>query len=89
MHMWIESHTRLNTACILQKSVGYLQEITMNSVTLEILLIALIFALGITLCFQTNIVVGIGFIILSNIALPTIIKFSQVSVSGHKKLQQH
>lgn len=60
----------------------------MNNVTLEILLIALIFVLGIILCFQTSIFVGIGFIVLANIALPTIIKFSQISVSGFNKLQQ-
>jgi len=61
---------------------------TMNNVTSEIILIALIFLLGVTLCFKASIFIGIGFIILANIALPTIIKFSQVSVSGYNKLQQ-
>jgi len=60
----------------------------MNNVTLEILLIALIFALGVTLCFQSSILMGIGFIVLANVALPTIIKFSHISVTGYNKLQQ-
>jgi len=60
----------------------------MNNVVSEIALIALIFVLGVTLCFQSSILTGIGFIILANIALPAVIKFSQVSVTNYSKLQQ-
>jgi len=49
----------------------------MSNVFAEILLIAVIFAAGITLCFTINLLVGVGFIVAANIALPTIIKLSQ------------
>ena len=58
----------------------------MNNIALEIALITLIFVLGITLCFQANILMGIGFIIIANVALPTVIKCSQVIIPGYNKL---
>ena len=88
LHMWIESQPCKNAKCILWEKIDYSPEKIMNSVTSEIALIALIFVLGVTLCFQSSILVGIGFIIVANVALPTIIKFSQVSVTSYNKLQQ-
>ena len=49
----------------------------MNSVSAEILLITAIFITGLSLCYAINIVSGLGFIILANIALPTVIKFAR------------
>jgi len=51
----------------------------MNNVSMEIMLIAAIFAAGLTLCFTVSVISGIGFVILANIALPTIIKLFQPS----------
>ena len=49
----------------------------MSNISLEILLIASIFAAGITLYFTVGLIAGIGFIIAANIALPAIIKFNK------------
>ena len=48
----------------------------MSNVLSEILLIAVIFAAGITFCFTINLLAGVGFIVAANIMLPTIIKLS-------------
>ena len=51
----------------------------MHNVAIEITMIASIFILGIILCFTVSLLSGIGFILLGNIALPTIIKLCQTS----------
>ena len=51
----------------------------MNNVLAEIMLIASIFVAGLTLCITVSVISGIGFIIVANIALPTIIKLAQPS----------
>jgi len=58
----------------------------MNNVAMEILLIVAIFASGVALCLTVNITAGIGFIVIANIALPSIIKLSQFTALQTRKL---
>ena len=58
----------------------------MNNMSIEILIITSIFIMGIALCFTANLLTGIGFIVVANIALPSIIKLSQFTRLQARKL---
>lgn len=57
----------------------------MNNVTMNIIIIGLIFVVGLTLCITQSVIMGIVFILLANFALPSLLKLTEADRRPDKK----